>query len=469
MANSRHLTELKKGIKDWNRWRRENPDIIPDLRKADLRGFDLSFVNFRDAQLAETRFSGACLSSANLSKADLSNSKLVRTNLKFANLSSSNLSKATLIKADLTEADLMKANLSEANLSGANLSKANLRLTKLIRANLSKADLSLAVVKKAHLQNTDMFAVQALGSDFTEANLTGACLHNWNIDLKTSFESVECDYVYLKKRYSYEFMNRYPEYGNFEPGEFTTAFQKASEMTELIFENGITQFVEYLEEQQNNSTNEVITIEEIEPKGDNALVVRLETLPKDDQDNPERFNSEQFQLPIANYELQAREQAIELQLNKQHKAEILEVVRLMATQKIVNVNVENSSMSNSPEFNNNFQGAVGNFANQVNDNARQQTNQYNYDSDTKIVADTAKELQSLLEQLSQTNPTDNTPAKLAVANLAIEHINSNPALNKRVMSALKAGSTSALAQFLNHPLSSFFISALEDWQKTRMQ
>ena len=468
MANSKHLAELKKGIKNWNRWRRENPNIIPDLRKADLRGFDLSFANFRDAKLVETRYSGACLHSANLTKADLSFSRLVATNLKFANLKSSNLSQATLIKANLSEADLMKANLSEVNLSEANLSKANLRFTQLFKANLTKADLSLAVVKKAQLQNTDMTAVRGLGSDFTEANLTGACLHNWNIDLKTSFESVECDYVYRKKRYGSEFTDRYPRDKNFEPGEFTKEFQKVSEMRELFFENGITEFFEFFEEQQNKSSDEVIAIEEIEPKGDNAIVVRLETLPKADQDDPERFNQEQFQLAIANYELQAREQAIELY--KQQNAEMIGVMKLMATQKIVNVNnVENTSMSNSPEFNNNFQGAnIGNFANQVNDNARQQTNQYNYDSDTKIVADVAKELQLLLEQLSQTNPTDNTRTKLAVADLAIEHIDNSPALNKRVLSAIKAGSTSALSQFLNHPVSSFFISALEDWQKTRM-
>lgn len=468
MANSKHLAELKKGIKNWNRWRRENPGIIPDLRKADLRKFDLSFVNFRDAKLAETRFSGACLRSANLSKADLSFSRLIETNLKFANLNSSNLSQATLIKANLIEADLMKADLSEANLREANLSKANLRFTQLFKANLAKADLSLAVVKKAQLQNTDMTAVRGLGSDFTEANLTGACLYNWNIDLKTNFESVECDYVYRKRRYGSEFVERYPRDKNFEPGEFTKEFQKVSEMRELFFENGITEFFEYLEEQQNKYTNEVITIEEIEPKGDNALVVRLETLPKADQDDPERFNQEQFQLAIANYELQAREQAIEL--HEKHNAQMVELFKLVATKQSVNVNVENTSMSNSPEFNNNnnFHGAVGNFANQVNDNARQQTNQYNYDSDNKIIPDTGKELKSLLEQLSQTNPTDNTQAKLAVANLAIEHIDSNPALNKRVVSALKAGSISALAQFINHPISSFFISALEDWQKTRM-
>jgi len=323
VANSKHLAELKKGIKNWNRWRRENPGIIPDLRKADLRGFDLSFINFRDAKLVETRFSGACLHSANLSKADLSFSKLVGSNLKFASLNCSNLSQATLIKANLSEADLMKADLSEANLREANLSKANLRFTQLFKANLTKADLSLAVVKKAQLQNTDMSAVQGLGSDFTEANLTGACLYNWNIDLKTSFESVECHYVYRKKRYGSEFTDRYPRDKNFEPGEFTKEFQKVSEMKELFFENGITEFFEYFAVLQNKSTDEVIAIEEIEPKGDNAIVVRLETLPKAEQEDPNIFNQEQFQLAIATdngFFLYIKEVGLQLHYLKHHRS-----------------------------------------------------------------------------------------------------------------------------------------------------
>ncbi len=470
MANSKHLAELKKGTKNWNQWRRENPCIIPDLRRADLRKLDLSFADFRDAKLVGARFNGICVLSARFSKADLTNANLTDANLRFANFSNSNLSKARLIRANLSEADFMKANLSEANLSEANLTKANLRFTQLLRANLSKANLSLAFIRKAQLQNADLTAIQGLGSDFTEANFTGACLQNWNIDPKTCFESAECNYVYLSKRYGFEFIDRYPKYGNFEPGEFTTAFQKASEMTEIFFEDGVTEFLEYFEKQQNKSVDEVISIEEIEPKGDNALVVRLETLPKDEHEDQKRLNEEQFQLPIKAYEFQAREQAIELQLYKQHKAEILEVVRLMATQKSINVNVENTSMSNSPEFNNNLQGAsIDNFANQVSDNATQQVNHYNCDSDTKSLADAAKEIQSLLNHLSQTYPIDTMPAKVTLATEAIRRIDNNPSLSKRIMSALKAGSTSALAQFLNHPASSFVISALEDWQKTQMQ
>jgi len=89
VANEQHLQILKQGTDAWNRWRRENPEILPDLIRADL-----SMVDLRWADL-----SGACLIEANLSGADLS-------------------------KADLSEADLRLANLGWANLSGAYLSGA---------------------------------------------------------------------------------------------------------------------------------------------------------------------------------------------------------------------------------------------------------------------------------------------------------------------------------------------------------
>ncbi|MEC4813628.1 MAG: hypothetical protein SAK29_10220 [Scytonema sp. PMC 1069.18] len=55
----------------------------------------------------------------------------------------------------------------------------------------------------------------------------------------------------------------------------------------------------------------------------------------------------------------------------------------------------------------------------------------------------------------------------ANATQVIERIESDRALSQRVLSALKAGGTEALAQLLNHPAASFVIGALEDWQKTK--
>jgi hypothetical protein len=31
MANQEHLSKLEEGVEAWNRWRKEHPDIRPDL------------------------------------------------------------------------------------------------------------------------------------------------------------------------------------------------------------------------------------------------------------------------------------------------------------------------------------------------------------------------------------------------------------------------------------------------------
>ena len=69
MANDEHVAILKKGVDAWNKWRRENPDIRPDLSGADLSEADLSEADFaRRAGLSEADL----LSELDLSEADLS-------------------------------------------------------------------------------------------------------------------------------------------------------------------------------------------------------------------------------------------------------------------------------------------------------------------------------------------------------------------------------------------------------------
>ena len=47
MVDPEHLSKLKQGVRAWNTWREENPNILPNLKKADL-----SKTNLRGAFLA---------------------------------------------------------------------------------------------------------------------------------------------------------------------------------------------------------------------------------------------------------------------------------------------------------------------------------------------------------------------------------------------------------------------------------
>ena len=64
MANEEHLRIIKQGVEAWNRWRKENLEIMPDLSKANLNGANLrravtfcpkSYISPYGHQFAELR------------------------------------------------------------------------------------------------------------------------------------------------------------------------------------------------------------------------------------------------------------------------------------------------------------------------------------------------------------------------------------------------------------------------------
>lgn len=102
--NKEHLEILRQGYAIWNKWRIDNPNIIPDLRRANLNGADLEGANLSCVDLE-----GANLSGANLSDSDLSGAYSKGVNLRDANLSSANLSGAYLNGADLSGVNLFNS------------------------------------------------------------------------------------------------------------------------------------------------------------------------------------------------------------------------------------------------------------------------------------------------------------------------------------------------------------------------
>jgi len=103
MANPQHLAKLHEGVEVWNQWRRENPDVRPQLRAADLSRVDLT---------------GACLDGAHLGEVNLFSAKLSGANLSGANLIGADLSDADLNGADLTGAWTARARFVNVDLRG---------------------------------------------------------------------------------------------------------------------------------------------------------------------------------------------------------------------------------------------------------------------------------------------------------------------------------------------------------------
>lgn len=119
-----------------------------------FRTNDLSYVNFRSANLSGAALSGTNLQGANLQGANLQEAKL---NKQVAGvIRQTNLSDATLRGADLSKANLEEAVFTQATLQSANLTNASLRKAVLIRSNLQGANLTNADLREANLCGATM-------------------------------------------------------------------------------------------------------------------------------------------------------------------------------------------------------------------------------------------------------------------------------------------------------------------------
>ncbi len=180
--NRKHLAILKKGVEKWNKWRKQNPVIKPDLRDAylydaDLRNANLRNTDLRTANLFCADLSAADLSAANLRTAYLHSASLHSANLRGADLRSANLCSANLRAADLRKADLNRADLSEADLNRADLSDAKLSFAIFIGSNFKNVRLTNCVINQTIFCLTDLSTCKGIDT----IRVSGEC----SIDFQT--------------------------------------------------------------------------------------------------------------------------------------------------------------------------------------------------------------------------------------------------------------------------------------------
>lgn len=178
MAKKEHLSILKRGVEFWNKWREDNPEIRPDLRKANLQSMKLVGINL----------SRADLTSANLLRADLSwdyklplapgntpgDSEYVRTDLRGADFTSANLKGTLLGGANIANTNLSTVDLKEALFYSARPVTGEILYADLSRANLSGSDLTSIDFSYVNLNGADLSFTYLTSVDFFGANLSKA-------------------------------------------------------------------------------------------------------------------------------------------------------------------------------------------------------------------------------------------------------------------------------------------------------
>jgi uncharacterized protein YjbI with pentapeptide repeats len=228
------------------------------FHKADLTG-----ANFTKATLKRSNFRAATLTHVCWSHAQ----KLDRARMGESSLSTAAV-RELLVTGNGYQQSYIDANLRGANLNGVNLNEANLKW----------ADLSDATLRRADLRGANLTATLAIGTDFTRAHLTGACLEAWNIDHTIVLDGVDCQYVFLLEQPnalgSRERRPHDPEQA-FQAGDFERLYQKMINVVQLLLRNGVNReafaaaFHQLMEEHPDISYD---SIQAIEKKGNDVLV-----------------------------------------------------------------------------------------------------------------------------------------------------------------------------------------------------
>ncbi|NEO40140.1 MAG: hypothetical protein F6J90_28885 [Moorea sp. SIOASIH] len=83
----------------------------------------------------------------------------------------------------------------------------------------------------------------------------------------------------------------------------------------------------------------------------------------------------------------------------------------------------------------------------------------------QTLVEAAAEIQQLLNQVSQTNPTTTNKEKMIVVAEVLDQIENNPTLKVKVINSLKAGGVDAFKESIDHPVVNILMAVIEGWEE----
>ena len=429
------------------------------LKSTDLRRAMLLRTCWRDAEkLDRVRPGETYLNHAEVRQLVLTGEGQGQSYANLLNLTGINLQGANLVQADFTGSNLKDGNLQGATLANASFISANLNC-----ANLQDTDLSNAKLVQAQLDYADL----------TGATLTGAYIEDWGITTRTQLDGIRCEYVFM----------RLPREGSTDPNPHRKPDNWKRNFTEGEFSNFIAPMVETLDLYHNQV---------LDPR---AMAIAFSELRKQNPDaeleiisTEKRGRSlDKFNLKVRTHSQADRSQLhhqyferyehlltlppqalIELLMEKEGKAQMFAGMIGTAISKpktqIDNYHSQgNTTMSQSnsgaPKYDLRNAKFSGGFAETVKGD-QVGGNQYNYATlEKQSLADSALEIQRLLKQLEETNPTATEAEQKAFVTAAIP-----PTLRQRAIGALQSGGRAAVEELLDNPYVNVAIAVIEGWQ-----
>jgi uncharacterized protein YjbI with pentapeptide repeats len=176
MANAEHITILKRGVTEWNRWRASTNYGDADLSGADLSGMKLNGVDFLRANLQGAALERTQLENAQLKDADLTGARIDRANLEHVNARSATFDDVVAQEPNFEVGTLRGARFRRARISEGRFHRAYLRDTNLTDAAFTGCWLRFANFEGARCENTDFSGSDLRYASMVETHLKGAIL-----------------------------------------------------------------------------------------------------------------------------------------------------------------------------------------------------------------------------------------------------------------------------------------------------
>ncbi len=191
--------------------------VKANLTGANFEGASLESTNFRHANISQVFWKDARkLDFAQWGESILANTKV----------------RQLLVSRNGQEKDYQALDLSGINLAAANLSGANFK----------QANLNNAILHHANLKNANLRETLCIRTDFSNVELTGACIQGWRSDHTTKLNNVNCQYVFLLEQPNdYGSRERRPHDPdkNFEVGDFEKLHSQTITTVELLLRGGL--------------------------------------------------------------------------------------------------------------------------------------------------------------------------------------------------------------------------------------
>lgn len=439
-----------------------------DEKFAIVRLFAIAFGSlggtcFYSATLTDVNFSAVTLKSCNFRDATLTRTCWKDTKKLDRARPGNTLLAQSAVRELLVTGNGYHKSYEGANLNGANLTGANLE-----GANLKRADLSQATLHGANLKNANVTETLAIGTDFTAAYLTGACLQAWNIDINPQLAGVDCQYVFLlEKENGNGSRERRPHDSDrvFQPGDFEKLYTEMMNVVQILLRHGLEPEAFQKAWQQLMADYPEATLQATERKGEDLLVT-LEVPENADKSQVERWFVEAHEAKLKEQKLAG------ILEGQQSHAQDLKELLLQKLSHPNTIHIKNISQTMNNNTDNNRQGdiynqsgkfGVGHMSGGEIQSGAKVAGEL-HETQSKTLAESVVEIQQLLQILDRSDPPDIPADTQAEIDVAVKGIAKNPALKERVVGALNSGGIEALKELMDNRYVNILVAAYQGWQ-----